>query len=101
MLKVSTSADRHSENVRIHAVIVAELELGDVQRQILFADLVESAYHTAFDDRPEAFNGVGVDRADDVMPGAVVDDAMTIFEAKSVVSGVIVRAKQAHSGRDR
>jgi hypothetical protein len=32
-----------SENVIVEPVVVAELELGDVQRQILGADLVEGA----------------------------------------------------------
>src|SRR6266567_2337344 len=72
----SASADRRSEDVRVLPVVVTELELGNVQRKIFLADLVEGADHAAFDDRPEAFNGVGVGCADDVLTVRVVDDAM-------------------------
>jgi hypothetical protein len=43
-----------SEHVRVAPVIVAELKFHDVQRQVLFADLVEAANDTALEDRPEA-----------------------------------------------
>ena len=61
-----TPADRFAENVSVVAVVVAELELRDIQRQVLGADFVERANDAALEDRPEAFNRVGVDRADDV-----------------------------------
>ena len=35
------SADRRSENVGIHAVIIAELKLRNIERQILAADLLK------------------------------------------------------------
>src|SRR5229473_6731696 len=92
LLEFLASADRRTKDVRIHAVIVAELELRDVQRQIFLADLVEGADHAALDDRPEAFNGVGVDRADNVMPARMVNDAMRKSEVKPIVAFVIVRA---------
>ena len=57
-----TSADRLAEDVGVVAVVVAELELGDVERQIFGADFVECADNAALEDRPEAFNRVGVDR---------------------------------------
>jgi hypothetical protein len=41
------SADRRSEDVCVIAVIVAELELSDVQMQVFLADLVESAHYAA------------------------------------------------------
>ena len=55
------------------AVIVAELELRDVQRQVFRADFVERAHDAALEDAPEAFNRIGVDRADDVLPRVVID----------------------------
>ena len=60
------------------AVIIAELKFRDVQRQIFAADLVIAADDAALNDRPEAFNRVGVDRADDVLPDAVIDNAVRI-----------------------
>lgn len=65
--------DRRAENVRVLAVVVSKLELGNVERQILFADLVERAHHAALDDRPEAFDGVRMDRASDVFIAAVMN----------------------------
>jgi len=35
-------------------IVVAELELRDVERHVFLADLVERADHTALEDRPEA-----------------------------------------------
>ena len=68
-----TSLDRRSEDVVVQAVVVAELKLRDVQRQILGADLVERADDPALEDAPEAFNRIRVDRADNVTFRGVVD----------------------------
>ena len=61
------------KDVRVQAVIITELELGDIDRQVLFADLVEGSNHAALDQRPEAFNRVRVDSADDVLAVVVVN----------------------------
>jgi hypothetical protein len=58
------SPDRFSEDVLVLTVVVPELKLGNIQRQILAADLVERADHAALYQRPEAFNGLSADRAD-------------------------------------
>jgi hypothetical protein len=50
----SASFDRRSKNVLVVPIIVAELELGNIKVQILFAHLVEGAVHAPFDERPEA-----------------------------------------------
>src|SRR5947209_7838209 len=63
---VSACCYRGSENVGVMPVVVAELKFRDVQRQIFFADFVERTDDPAFEDRPEAFNGLRVDRADNV-----------------------------------
>ena len=68
--RASASCYGSSENVRVVPVVVAELELGDVERHVLPAHLVESADGAALEDRPEAFDGVGVDRADNVFSPA-------------------------------
>ena len=69
----SASLNRRSENVVVEAVVISELKFRDVQRQIFGADLVIAADDAALEDRPEAFNRVGVDRADNVLPRAVID----------------------------
>jgi hypothetical protein len=42
------------------------LELGDIEVQILFADVMECADDPALEDAPEAFNRVRVNGAGDV-----------------------------------
>ena len=51
----ATFADCRPEDVRVQTVVIAELELGNIERKVLFADLVEGPDHAALDERPEAF----------------------------------------------
>ena len=74
------SLNRRTENVRVEAVVIAELKLRDVQRHILLADLVECADNTALDDRPEALNGVGVDSPDNVFALGLINGGVRIAE---------------------
>ena len=55
-LALSTSLDRRPEDVCVVAVIVAELELGNIEGHVLAAHLVERADDAALEDAPEAFN---------------------------------------------
>jgi hypothetical protein len=64
---ISASVDRRSENIGIAAVIISELKLREIKRHIFGAHLVEHADHAAFEDRSEAFDGVGVKRTDNVL----------------------------------
>lgn len=57
---MSARLDRCVEDVRIQALVIAKLELVDVEMQILLADFVERAYDPAFHDGPETFDGVGM-----------------------------------------
>jgi hypothetical protein len=50
----SASRDGGSENVRVLPIIVAELELGNIERHVFAAYFVERADNTALEDRPEA-----------------------------------------------
>lgn len=89
------SADSRSENVRITAVIVAELKFCNVQRQIFAADFVIAAHDAALNQRPETLNRVGVDRADNVLTGLVIDNSVIVAIAEAVVAGISVGAEQA------
>ena len=90
------SPDRLAEDVGVLAVVVAELELRDVQRHIFGAHLVKGADNTAFEDRPEAFNRVGVDRANNVLALGVIYDAMRELAAEFAVTAPLIRAQQAN-----
>jgi hypothetical protein len=97
---MSTTANSRSENVRVFPVVIPELELGHIERHVFAADLVERADHAALEDRPKAFNRVGVDCTDDVLALSVVDDAKRVVLGKVLVASPLVRAEQAHLVRN-
>src|SRR5258708_39199022 len=80
--RVSTSGNRRSENIGVLTVVVAELELGNIERKVLFADLVEATHDTTLDQRPEAFDCLGVNRADDVLAFGVVNGRVRIDDGR-------------------
>jgi hypothetical protein len=54
--------NRDPKNISVLPIVISELKLGNVQRQILIADFVERADNAALKDRPETFNRVGMNR---------------------------------------
>src|ERR1700730_8870010 len=95
------SLDRCSENVRVLPVVVTELELGDVERHVFTAHFVERADNAALEDRPEAFDGLSMDCADDVLASSMVHSGVRIFAVKTLVTGPLVCAEQTAFVRDR
>jgi hypothetical protein len=91
---VSAACYRFPEDVGIMPIIVAELELRDIQGHVLFADLVERANHAALEDRPEAFDCLSMHRADDIFAGGMVNRLVWIFLAEMFVANPFVGAKQ-------
>jgi hypothetical protein len=77
-LRAAVSAARNCgfKDGRIAPIVIAELELGDIEGHVLAAHLVEGADNAALEDRPEALNRVGVNRADDVLVSRMVDGAV-------------------------
>jgi hypothetical protein len=69
---IPASLDRFAEDVVIKTVVISELKFCDVQREVFAADLVIGADDAALNQRPEAFNRVRVDRADNVLAGGVI-----------------------------
>ena len=69
----SASCYSFAENVGILPVVVPELKLIQVQRQILLADVVVSADDAALEQRPEAFDVVGMDFAANVLILGMLD----------------------------
>src|SRR5262249_22022862 len=57
-------------------IIIPELKFCDVQRQIFVTDLVETAHDTALDQRPEAFDRVRMNCANDMLAGRMVNRLM-------------------------
>jgi len=66
---------------------VPELKLGNIQRKILRADVVECANGAALEDTPEGFNRVRVHCADNVLMFVVIDRAVRVRSWQASVSG--------------
>ncbi len=77
-----TFLNRGSEDIPVLAIVITELKLCHVQRHVFFANLVESADDAALEDGPKAFDGLGVDGANNILAGGVVDDGMRVFYHK-------------------
>ena len=82
-------------------VVVAELELRDIEREIFRADLVEGADNATLNERPEALDGFGVNRTNDVLADGVINDSVRVFLIKPVITDPLVGAEQANLGRAR
>jgi hypothetical protein len=89
-----------SENVYIHAVIIAELELGNIERHIFSAHFVEGADDATLEDRPEAFDGLRMHGSDDVLPLGVVNGRVRVFSVKVLIPNPLIGAEQADLVRD-
>src|ERR1700674_488238 len=72
-LCASASCYRDSEDIGIVPVVIPELDLRNVQRQVLGADLMERANHAALKDAPKSLNRVRMDCADDIFASGVVE----------------------------
>jgi prevent-host-death family protein len=80
-----------SEDVLVKPVVIPELELSNIERQIFAAHFVERANHAALEDRPEAFDDLGMNRTDDVLAVDMINGRVRIFlfsasEAKTHLS---------------
>ncbi len=93
--------NRRTEYVRILAIVVPELELIDVERQIQVAHLMERSHDAALYHRPKTLDGVRVDRTIDVLSGAVMNHAMRETGIQSAIPAMIVGREQTYLVRDR
>ena len=64
-----------TEDILVVPVVVAPFELGNVERQILRADVVEGPDNAALQERPDAVDRAGVDLAANVFAPAMSDDS--------------------------
>ena len=88
--------DRRSEDVRVPPIVISELELCNIERHIFAAHFVEGADDAALEDRPEAFDGLSMDRADDILPSGMVNGAAWIIPVERIVAWILIGAKQAY-----
>ena len=83
------------ENISIHTVVVPELELVYIKLNVFFTYAMVGANNAALEDRPEAFDGVCMNRTGNVLAFAVADHAMREVIADIPVSSVFIGGKQA------
>jgi hypothetical protein len=93
--RASAACYRGLEDFGIVSIVVAELKLRDVERQILGADLVERSNNAAFEDGPEAIDCARVNRADDVAALLMMDGASPKF-LQPIVHVAFVGREQAN-----
>jgi len=82
-------------------VVVAELKLSDIQVKVFFANLVEGADAAALDQRPEAFDRVGVQGTNNMFADSMIDACVRIaLLGQAFVARPLVGAEQAYLVRD-
>jgi hypothetical protein len=88
------------EHLGIVAMIVAEGELSQIERQILPGEMMKAAHHAALEQGPEGFDAVGVDYALYVFMIAMADNFMWVFGFELAIGGMLVSGQQCHAGRN-
>src|SRR6266851_4812614 len=81
----SASSYSASENVRVLAIVEAELELIQVQRQIFLAHVVISAYDAALEQRPERIEILGMHFTAYVLASRMLDGIVRESEYVQIV----------------
>jgi hypothetical protein len=85
---------RLAADVGILAILVAELELSEIERKIFLADVVIGADDSAFKQRPEALNVIGVDFAAHVLAATVAHYLMWQRGCQQPIAAALIRGDQ-------
>jgi hypothetical protein len=80
--------DCGAEYVGVFPVVIPKLKFSDVQMQIFLAGLVIGSNDAALQDRPEALDGLSMDRADDVLAPMMVNRLERIFVGEAAISSI-------------
>src|SRR5437016_2943182 len=98
---VSAACYGFAEHVFILPMIEAKGKFVQVQRQILFAHMMIAAHHATFEQRPERFNRVGMDRANYVLILTMLDDSVGHPAVRDgVITAMLIRCDQCDLLRD-
>jgi hypothetical protein len=95
--KASTMINCRPEYIGVITVVIAELEFGNVQMQVFPANLVISSHDSALPDRPEAFNRVRVNRANNVLANGMINRLVWEAMLQSHIAGRSICAEQANA----
>jgi hypothetical protein len=89
---VSHTLNRGPENIIVKPTIIPELELRNVKWHVFPANLVERADDAALENRPEAFNRLGMNGTDDELMLGMVNSCVREF-LSNVTAPLIDRSK--------
>jgi hypothetical protein len=92
-----TSTNRRTEDVVVLPIIVPELKRHNIQRKVLGRDLMKVADDATLDQRPEAFDRLSVDCADDVLAFAMIDALVRELAVQPEVAAELVSAKKGNA----
>ncbi len=92
----SASCYRFTKDIGILAVIVTELKLSQVERQIFLTDVVEAAHDATLEEAPERFEIVGVNLAANIFALTVTDSFMREVFFQKAVTGVLIGRHQVN-----
>jgi hypothetical protein len=82
------------ENIGVLSIVVPKLKFSNVQMQIFPTNFVVSPNNAALEDRPEAFNRVGVDCANDVLSNGMIDGLMWETPLQPRIAGISVGSRE-------
>jgi len=98
---ISASFDCRSKNVGVLSIVIPKLKLSDVKMQIFPANLMVRPNNTTLEDRPESFNRIRVDRANDMLTDGVVDGLMGETMFQSDIARIGISTEKAYAVRYR
>ena len=89
----SASCYGFTEDVRVLAMVIAELKFSEVQRKILLRNMVKASHDAALQQAPERFNIIGMNLAANVFALPVSHNCM--FRDKSI-AGMLIGSDQVN-----
>ena len=88
--------------MRIVAPVESESKFIDVERQVFSRDVVIAAHDAAFQQRPERFNRVRVNRAGHVLVLTVIDGLVNeAVAAQMAIAAMLIGSNQLRACRNR
>lgn len=89
------SPNSSAKYIGVQPIVIAELEFIDVQRKVFTGNFMKRADDAALNQGPEAFDGIGVNRAVDIFACAMVDHAMREAVVQVLIAPVVIGGDQA------
>jgi hypothetical protein len=92
----SASCYGRSEDVLVLAIVMAELKLIQVQRQVFFADVMIRTDHASLKQRPERLDIVCVNLTPDILAFAVGDHFMRQRRFEQTIAAMFISCDERH-----